>query len=498
MILGFGGVYFAVQTTEAETATTPTSKDQLYTCGMHPQIISDKPGICPICNMKLTPKRDAGAADGTVRIDPATRQNMGLVTSAARYEILKSQIHTFGEVAIPDPNKYSITVKFDGWVERLFVNEEGKQVHRGEPLLEVYSPDLVTARKELLVAMMSESNTTMDRLAEAARNRLLNWDISEEQLDRLTESGEINRTMIIHSPVDGFVKAKYVNEGDRVTSQSLLYEITDLSTVWIKATAYEQDLPFLQLHGAAQVSVPSLPGHAFKGSIDYISPILNKQGQVEIRLTLNNPGFILKPAMYADVTLECSLKGERLVIPRSAVINSGIRQLVYVSTSDDSYKPREVTTGAVGENDMIEVVDGLVSGDPVVTSGQFLLDSETRLSEAVQSSSSNMSGNHNHIAHTDLMNEPRMHADSSDHDMDVNDPYNIHTCPMPAHYHVLHYGPEACPECGMDLVPFNETENSPVYVCPMPECKVATREPGLCPVCNMKLIEYKPEATSDR
>jgi len=432
--------------------------------------------------MKLTPKRDAGAADNAVRINPSTKQNMGLLTAPATYRDLTRTVHAFGEIAVPQPRIHKVTFKTAGWIERLFVSEEGVRVSRGQPLLEIYSPDLVATQKELLVAIKSETNPSMLRLAGAARQRLVNWDISEEQLSRLTETGEITRTMIIRSPADGFVRMKNVVEGDRVLPHTVLYEIASINTVWVEAQVYEQDLPLVKVGQPARLSTPGLPGRTFEARVEFVSPWLDESGQAEIRLTLANPNLDLKPSMYADVAIESALDGERLAIPRSAVINSGVRQLVFVADSNNAYRPREITTGATGRDDMIEVVDGLVAGELVVVSGQFLLDSETRLNEAV-----GLVESHSHQQHSEKKTSELL-----------DDPYNIHTCPMPSHYHVLNYGPGQCPECGMNLVPLAETDNSPVYVCPMPECKVASHEPGNCPVCNMRLTEYNPEHTHDQ
>jgi RND family efflux transporter MFP subunit len=490
-VLGFGAAYFLLPVaSNGDVAATVTDTRQ-YSCGMHPEIVSDEPGICPICNMKLTPKRDGGTAAGTVRIDPAARQNMGLVTTAVTYQNLTRSVRTSGEVSVPDPNVHSVTLKVDGWVERLFVAEEGERVFEGQPLLEIYSPHLVTAQKELVIALNSENNASMDRLAKAARSRLQNWDISDDQLERLVESGEVKRRLIVRSPADGFVRSKSVAEGDRVSSRSVLYEIADISDVWIMANVYEQDLPYLALRQPATVALPSLPGRVFEGRVSYISPLLDNQGQVEIRLTLNNADFALKPGMYADVILESTLEGDRLVIPRAAVINSGVRQLVYVAGENESYEPRPVVTGAVGKNDLIEVVNGLSLGEAVVTSGQFLLDSETRLSEAIYAAGDHKHGS-NEIA------DHKYHNHYNAEEIERDDPYDIHTCPMPSHSYVLNYGPAECPDCGMALVPVSETDNIPVYVCPMPECGVASRDPGVCPVCNMALKEYRPEARSDQ
>jgi len=470
-----------------------SNEGQLYTCGMHPEIISDEPGICPICNMKLTPKRDSGDETGTVRISPATKQNMGLVTVPARYKPIVRSLTAFGKAAVAEPNIYRLTVKTDGWVERLMVAEEGEKVAKGQPLLEIYSPGLVTTQKELLVALKSPDNPSMKRLAEAARQRLLNWDISEDQLTRLIDSGDISRTMVLRSPADGIVRSKNVAEGDRISARSTLYEIVDLSHIWIEANVYEQNLPFVDTGMTARVSIPSLPGQSFEGRLDYLSPVLDRRGQAEMRLALNNPGYRIRPEMYAEVSIESALDGDRLSVPRTAVINSGLRQLVFVAESESSYRPRQVTTGAVGSDDRIEIIEGLAEGEAVVVSGQFLLDSETRLNEAIDL------GNHSHDHSSEKRDDHPSHDDSNDHSSpdDPDDPYDIHTCPMPSHFHVLEYGPGQCPECGMDLVPVSETENSPVYVCPMPQCGTVSQEPGKCPVCNMNLVEYEAGVAYD-
>lgn len=493
VLAGFAVVYMILPSAQNAKLEASVPDGQLYTCGMHPEIISEEPGLCPICNMKLTPKRGSGSGEGAIRIDPATKQNMGLVTAPVAYRNLSRTIHTFGEVAVPEPQDYKVTVKTDGWVERLFVAKDGERVFKGQPLLEIYSPDLVAAQKELLVALGSETNATMQRLAVAARQRLQNWDISEDQLSKLSETGEVTRSLIIRSPADGFVRMKHVVEGDRVMPNSVLYEIAGLNTLWIEARAYEQDLPHIETGQTARVSVAGLPGRTFEGRIDYVSPWLDDRGQAEIRVTLANPDLALKPSMYANIDIESKLAGERLAIPRSAVINSGVRQLVFVAESQDSYSPRQVVTGMAGANDMIEIVDGLMAGEQVVVSGQFLLDSETRLNEAV-----GLMGTHSHGNHAQMTPaEPSKPAEPTDSVETPDDPYDIHTCPMPSHYHVLNYGPGECPECGMALVPVGQTDNAPVYVCPMPECKVATHEPGNCPVCNMRLMEYDPEHNHD-
>ena len=441
LVVGFGVAYVALPGSQQTEADPHDSPKQLYTCGMHPEIISDEPGVCPICNMKLTPIRNDGNAGSGVRVDPTTRQNMGLVTAPVTYQSLSRTLSTFGKVTEREPNLHSVTLKTDGWVEKLYVAEEGEAVYAGQPLLEIYSPDLVAAQKELLI--LTETTTpdnSTGRLIDLARDRLRNWDISDDQLDRLINERQVSRTMKIRSPADGVVLSKMVEVGDKVTVRTVLYNIADLSTVWVEAYVYEADLPFVALGQEAAITSPSLPGQTFNAKVSFVAPVLDKKGQAEIRFTLANPDRILKPEMYTDVRMKSTLEGDRLAIPRKAVINSGERQLVFVAGNDDNYDARTVVTGAVDDGDMVEIKDGLTAGESVVVSGQFLLDSESRLSEAVGSE-------HHHAKPVETPAETHDHSGHQHSEAD-RDPYNIYTCPMPADFDVLHYGPGQCPKCG--------------------------------------------------
>jgi len=471
---------------------------QLYTCGMHPEIISDQPGICPICNMKLTPKKDGAAVPGSVTIDPTTRRNMGLVTASVEMRQLQKTVHTFGEVTIPEPNVQSVTLKTTGWVERLMVAEEGQEVFRGQPLAEIYAPELTTAQREYLVALTAaDSSASLGDFLSLARRRLENLGLSDYQIEHLNITREVSRTIIIRSPLDGFILSKKVDVGDRIGPMSELYRIGNIDQVWVTAKVYEGDLPFITMDQAAIVTVPSLAHERFKSRIAFISPTIDKNRQLDIRLEFDNTRLRLKPGMYAEVEIISKLPGTRPAVPRSAVINSGIRRVVYVASDEDTFEARTVATGSVADGDLMEIKDGLTEGERVVVSGQFLLDSETRLSEAI--------GGHDHGSdHSDPMPSavPAMIAmDQADHDHDEpasDDPYDIHTCPMPEHFHVLNYGPGTCPDCGMALVSVAETDNDEVYVCPMPQCGVAESEPGTCPKCNMFLKKYEPGAEYDQ
>ncbi|MEW6411912.1 MAG: efflux RND transporter periplasmic adaptor subunit [Candidatus Zixiibacteriota bacterium] len=504
LVIGFAAAYFWREGSRPVEAAVNDSESVLYTCGMHPEVISTEPGTCPICGMDLVVKKGDAKASGLVQIDPTTRQNMGLVTTEASLQSLSKRVRAFGKVMIADPNHYDVNLKVGGWVEKLFVNETGERVFKGQPLLEIYSPQLVTAQREYLTALASsKSADNLKSLLELSESRLKNWDITEDQLNDLREAGKVSRTMTIRAPSDGFVIKKFVNEGMEVAPGATLYEIADLSTVWVSAYVYEQDLPYVALKQDAEVTTPGLPGRIFDSRVIYVSPSLNPKGQVQIRLEMANPHFELRPEMYAEVELQHRSRHAALVVPRSAVINSGKRQVVYVASTDDTFEPRTVTTGAVDENDMIEIVSGIGAGEKVVTSGQFLLDSESRLSEAVGQMGGHQHGSQatvgdNTVAMTsDDQSTMDQSMEGHDHAQQTSDPHNIHTCPMPQDYDVLHYGPGKCPKCGMALVPVSETDIGDVWVCPMPQDSVAQREPGVCPVCGMKLIKYEPGASHD-
>ncbi|MBN1213263.1 MAG: efflux RND transporter periplasmic adaptor subunit, partial [candidate division Zixibacteria bacterium] len=359
-----GAVYLFLapgSTVVAKNNNNPVKRQ--YTCGMHPEIISDEPGYCPICGMKLTLKKDGTNSSVSVTIDPVTTRNMGLKTVPVDYLTLSRSVNAFGKVSYREPNLYTVNLKVNGWVEKLYVAFKGERVSKSQPLLEIYSPELMAAQKEYLIAYKASLNDTeaagnMRSLLEAVRQRLLNWDISDDQLKRLEETGDISRTLSISSPAEGVVVDKKVSEGEYLKAGAELYRLADLSSVWVIASIYEQDLPWVSLGQKATIALPNLPGEKFKATVSYISPYLDERRLAEVRLELSNPRALLKPEMYAEVTLHSTLSGDRLAVPRAAVIHSGVRELVYVVSGEGAYEPRLITSGAVGEDDMVEVLSG--------------------------------------------------------------------------------------------------------------------------------------------
>ena len=388
----------------AQSAEAPATR---YTCSMHPFIIRDEPGNCPICGMTLTPvKENDGAATSEILIDPATSQNMGLRTAPVERRDLTRTIRTVGLVGYEEPRQYSINSKIEGWIERLHVNQTGQPVKKGSPLLEIYSPELAAAQQEYLLAL--ENNRRLAgspfpeiasgsvRLLEATRTRLKWWDITDAQIAKLEANGVIRKTMTLYSPYTGVVTMKKVVEGMRIMAGEELLQISDLSRVWVNADIYEYDLPLVREGQGAVVEVPSLPGRQFNGKITYVYPYLeNESRTVKARIEFANPDLALKPEMFTNVVIAIAPRLGVLAIPGNAVLRSGKGATVFVSLGEGRFEPRSVETGISDDHDFLEITSGLQEGEAVVTSAQFLLDSESRLQEAFHKMTAPEAGDEN-------------------------------------------------------------------------------------------------------
>jgi Cu(I)/Ag(I) efflux system membrane fusion protein/cobalt-zinc-cadmium efflux system membrane fusion protein len=408
---------------------------------MHPFIIQDEPGLCPICGMKLTPLRDGaggqaaatstgerkikywqapmdptyirnepgkspmgmdlvpvyedGGEVGLVTIDPVTVQNMGVRTTAVVRRNLSRTVRAVGLVAYEEPRQFSINSKIDGWIERLFVNQEGQFVKKGQPLMALYSPELVAAQQEYLLALqsrrrMSESPfpeiaDSSRRLLDAAATRLRYWDITDKQILDLKESGQVRKTLTLYSPYAGVVTMKKVSEGMQVMAGEELLQISDISNVWVNADIYEYEVPWVKVGQTVQVEIPFVPGKVFEGKISYVYPYLKpKSRTMQVRIILANPGFELKPDMFANVRIATEPVKDVLAIPDHAVLNSGKGQTVFVDLGEGRFEPRVVQTGVSNEEGYLEIRSGLNEKERVVISAQFMLDSESKLREAIQ------------------------------------------------------------------------------------------------------------------
>ena len=335
---------------------------------------------------------DTATPANQLRISTEKIQKLGVRTEAAQMRTLDRTVTAAGRIEPDERRVYAISPKFEGYVERLHVNFTGQSVGRGQALFEVYSPELVSAQREYAIAAQGvealsaaggSAQAGMKQLAESSLQRLKNWDISEEQVKALVKSGDSKRTLTFRSPVAGTVIEKKAVQGMRFMPGEALYQIADLSTVWVIADVFEQDIGLVQSGARAKVKINAYPDKAFAGTVTYVYPTLQAQTRtVAVRIELANPARLLKPAMFAQVELATTSKGAVLTVPVSAVIDSGTRQMVLVQQGEGRFEPRAVLLGARSDT-YVEVREGLKDGEQVVVTANFLIDAESNLQAAV-------------------------------------------------------------------------------------------------------------------
>jgi RND family efflux transporter MFP subunit len=535
-----GAALFLTGCGGGQGSTAGAKEEQLYTCGMHPQVIEHKPGNCPICGMKLTPVRKqtgtksasaerkvkhykstmnpgevspgpakdsmgmdmvpvyediaAAAESSAITIDPVTMQNMDLRTGLVTRGPLRRTVRTVGVVDFDETALAEVSTKFRGWIEKLYVDATGKQMHRGEPLFEIYSPELYLAQTEYLLTLDSPTNqggVAAELRKTAAMTKLRYWDISEDQIAELGRTRTPKKTLQMNAPRDGIVVEKMVVEGQMVEAGMKLYRLADLGTVWVQSQIYEQDLPLVRLGQEATVSLAYLPDRKFRGRVTYVYPTVDdKTRTAKVRMEFHNPGYFLKPGMFATVELTADLSPSAVLVPDSAVLRSGENNTVFVALEGGKFEPRMVALGLHAEGNLYQVLSGLSEGERIVTSGQFMLDSESQLREAIQKMLQPNAVAKSAEGAAQAVMPPATNAAPAAEQI-------VYICPMPEHVALEYDHPGKCPLCGMTLVPVTRETLSKIqpggrveyYTCPMPEhSDVRADKPGKCPRCGMTLI----------
>jgi RND family efflux transporter MFP subunit len=413
---------------------------QLWTCGMHPQVIREEPGLCPICEMELTPVQSSGAvgaadsderkvkywwdpmmnppyisqepgkspmgmdlipvykdeimAGPSVTIDPVVIQNMGVRIAPVVEGPVRISIRATGYLKEPEPNHLDINLRIAGWIQKLYANVDGMRIQKGDPLFDLYSPALQVAMQELIAANRSMQATgkaatapsdVMRAAYDAARRKLELAGVDPAQIAEIEKAERVPDVVTFRSPMAGHVTEKMVYEGAAVEAGQLVLRLADNSNMWIDLRIFEQQLSYVKIGQKVKATVEAMPGKEFDGEIIFIHPHLDEMTRTAlVRIAIPNPELQLRQEMYATVRIEAEVAERAILVPREAVIDTGERQVALVAASGATFEPRRVTIGASANDGMIQILSGLAPGETVVTSGQFLLDSESRMKEAIQ------------------------------------------------------------------------------------------------------------------
>jgi Cu(I)/Ag(I) efflux system membrane fusion protein len=499
---------------------------QLYTCGMHPEIISDEPGLCPICEMNLTliknndqkksgekkilywrapmdpneiynePGKskmgmdlvpvyeDESGAQGIVTIDPQVQQNMNVKTELVSKKRLSSKVTTNGVLLIDEKREYIVTTKVSGWTEKLYVNYTGQEVRKGQKLMDIYSPQLVAAQQELLTAISYQNTSSQsslesikksgDELVENSLRKLQLLDVSESEINNLIETKKVRTSMTLYALNSGTVMHKNILEGEKIMAGAPLLRIANLTNLWLTADIYEYELSKVKLGSQASIKFNFLPEKNYSGKISFIYPTIEPTSRTaKIRIDVNNRNGELKPEMFANVVIEGIDLGEYPVVPENAVIRGGAKDIVILSIGDGKFKPMQIKLGSYADG-LYQVLEGLTEGNKIVTSAQFLIDSESNLRAAINQFQS-LTG--------DIKEKKRETKDENlkmkNENTETKEKTHDHSSA------VVHEGV-------IDVESIDENKDGKLLECPM-DWNVISDEDGRCPLCNMYLKEYTIE-----
>jgi membrane fusion protein, copper/silver efflux system len=399
VLMALIGVLLVVGGCQEPKAKSPDAS-AVWTCSMHPQVRQDHPGRCPICGMDLvpvrsekpskttdtssaTPKATAAEVPGhaTVIIPGELQQRIGVRIGRVEKGPLKMNVDALGIVEPDETRVARVSIKTEGWVDKLFVNFVGQTVRKGDPLLSIYSPQFLSTQQELLSSLRAERTMgdSQQPLSGAARRRLELWDVPADEINELVQTGRTRKDLVLRSPISGTVLKKMVFEKQYVTPEKELYVIGDLSTVWIEAKVYEYEIPHVELGQPATVTIPSSPNRAFVGKVAFIQPIVEEVSRtVPVRIELPNREGIFKPGMFAQVSILHPM-GDGLLVPTSAILRTGERDIAYRVEPGDHFVPVEVKISPIQFGRRYQILGGLKEGEQVVISANFLIDSESRI-----------------------------------------------------------------------------------------------------------------------
>lgn len=363
---------------ETETRPPPPADEiAFHTCSMHPSVKSKDPGTCPICKMDLAPVTHEEVREGIIFVDAKRRQLIGVTTTTVMEQTFDKEIRAVGTVTYDETRLADVSLKVDGWIGEVFADFTGKSVTEGEPLFTVYSPEILSVQQDLIDSNRA-NGTGSSRLAESARGRLQLLDVAPEQIEAIAASGTALHYVPIHSPATGTVIEKSAVKGSSIPAGKSIYRIADLSSLWVEADVYESDLPLVSEGLKATLTLPYLPGKTIEGEVSYVYPYLDSKTRTgRVRIVVPNPLGELKPDMFVEARLHVPL-GKRLAVPEDAILYAGESNVVFIDLGEGRMRPQKIEVG-VRAGELVEVLDGLKAGDTVVSSGNFLVASESKL-----------------------------------------------------------------------------------------------------------------------
>ncbi|MDO9511982.1 MAG: efflux RND transporter periplasmic adaptor subunit [Bacteroidales bacterium] len=429
LLLGWLFFYSSSPSTEnsiVKTEEHSNDKATIWTCAMHPQIKMDKKGLCPICGMDLIPLKNSNTEidENAIEISESAMKLAEIQTSIVSYGSISKDVSLYGKIQVNEKRIKSQSAHVSGRIEQLLINVTGETVKKGQLIARIYSPELVSAQKELLEAKaMGEKYPA---LLEAAREKLRNLKLPERQIQQIETSGSLTTTFDIYSNASGIVNARKVNEGDYISKGTVIYEIADLSGVWAVLDAYESDLPWISIGQGVEFTAQAIPGKTYKGTISFIDPIIDPLSRVaRARIEINNSEMALKPEMFVNAIIKSKKQSgqKQLIIPQSSVLWTGKRSIVYVKLPDTehpTFKLREIGLGN-SMNGFYVVLDGLSEGEEIVTNGTFSVDAAAQLAgkvsmmnpEGEKASTGHNHGNENNTATNNNHEKPKANPNSS-------------------------------------------------------------------------------------